>query len=1232
MTAAPSIPRWTAAFGGHKHAREADDADAPGGKRFRRAEPFELRPLKRSLDEVAAPDNASASRAPPLHRTKRVRADAGNPAAPRLAHAAPPIAAPSPTPRAPAQFLDSDSQFFDSDNDAPSYWTGLDDDCESEEFSTDEFGADGLPMDGSAERLLGGSPPRPSAPPPPPDSMLPMTPSHALILYSPPTSTPSYQPDPATGMPVLPNRVVLPDVPRSLTFLPDLRQRPASNEGALILYRPMDTFATALREGLEENPARTWPGDDDGMDVAETSSLPSEGGELPPRSCPSRSSPRATRPATEMSAGTKLVVPPSFSDGTDSAPRSETPRGGTPDGRLNCYELQRGDGDALAGWLEKLGSLLARYRADPRSVRTAEGALDVPRKKPDDGTRLSALPRGYALYTQLFTSVGRNGNPQSVHLDSVSGLPNVRRDPYLFGHPNGPSARFRSPAEFAPHLIWLEDVSTGKAGRDSRCPCRLCSSSPGTSGSVVPKLTAKDKAVTPLVSVASCELRNREAKAARRSPKPARGEPDPVRAGEVVDSVAGAGDAGGQPVKRKRVPYSATMDEDEDDQDNVPLAKRLVRTEIKVQDVVPTGDRAEEPAPNAGKTKTHGKARKLWEKMGLDSPSMFYRGDFVRVPVRVVDCTGPIWEPLDIDALDDGADEHVWWPAILKKHNKADLSWAVELQDVRQSTLPVYAERCIRPALYGPADPIDGAVTSSLFGPPENDARRRYRDALAAFDGQQPWRLVNLAAVKKAKEAAGDDVTSFSSTVIDQDLVLRWGHESIRKGSAIRLPNGEVLVVTSIKARSTASGALRNGKLTGPVWARTPSAFGKQRWQKIRDTELGIPSRDCLGRFYWRFSGRMDRFASYLPASGSTETVDLTETGAGVGEGSTHDITAVASIRVKEEPGEGCAQVTAEKAVETVLDGIVEEHTPPETAEPMASPPDLSLLDAVAQLDSLGDTAPLPLPHIRLSPLDGRISVTVEQGRTPVVLDLTDAAVSASIYTFTDSIVRTLNDAGVETPLLTARLQMGLQVQPEHLKLRFVTFDGVETSPEELEDEGAALLDEISATASPVNKDVPELARIAHSQCGSHNEQKKVLPTALNVNGISSWTPLVRPYNVGCLPGPNLKAAAHEEKPIPTLGHKSIGEKHVETVAQGPQEVLRTVHTLKVAGNSTFCRADGKRRSLGDAKCARYNVPDASDAHPVTHGTCKLGKISVPRRDEHIVSRERVPIGMWRSR
>ncbi|KAG4305408.1 hypothetical protein PORY_000964 [Pneumocystis oryctolagi] len=67
---------------------------------------------------------------------------------------------------------------------------------------------------------------------------------------------------------------------------------------------------------------------------------------------------------------------------------------------------------------------------------------------------LDAFPKNYKLYE---------------HCKRYNDARQERRDTFLFGHPKG--IRFRSPAEFSPHLLWIAQSKTHARGE---CPCKYC--------------------------------------------------------------------------------------------------------------------------------------------------------------------------------------------------------------------------------------------------------------------------------------------------------------------------------------------------------------------------------------------------------------------------------------------------------------------------------------------------------------------------------------------------------------------------------------------------------------------------------------------------------------------------------------------------------------------------------------------------------------------------------------
>ncbi|KAI9797416.1 MAG: hypothetical protein M1835_000750 [Candelina submexicana] len=84
---------------------------------------------------------------------------------------------------------------------------------------------------------------------------------------------------------------------------------------------------------------------------------------------------------------------------------------------------------------------------------------------------LAALPDNYRLYEHLKYTTTDNGALQKSTNNHAKG-PTDRQDAYLYGHPLGRKKRYRSPADFFPHLLWLV---TDEAGDPGNCACKVCS-------------------------------------------------------------------------------------------------------------------------------------------------------------------------------------------------------------------------------------------------------------------------------------------------------------------------------------------------------------------------------------------------------------------------------------------------------------------------------------------------------------------------------------------------------------------------------------------------------------------------------------------------------------------------------------------------------------------------------------------------------------------------------------
>ncbi|KAK4574569.1 hypothetical protein LTR86_001410 [Recurvomyces mirabilis] len=108
-------------------------------------------------------------------------------------------------------------------------------------------------------------------------------------------------------------------------------------------------------------------------------------------------------------------------------------------------------------WRRKLGGMLARE-------------LGVDERGSDHSYVLVAFPEHYRLFEHVKKTV-RDGKTE-VKAKTHAGGGNDRQDAYLYGHPAGRRKRFRSPADFFPHLLWL---ATDESGDADNCGCKICS-------------------------------------------------------------------------------------------------------------------------------------------------------------------------------------------------------------------------------------------------------------------------------------------------------------------------------------------------------------------------------------------------------------------------------------------------------------------------------------------------------------------------------------------------------------------------------------------------------------------------------------------------------------------------------------------------------------------------------------------------------------------------------------
>ncbi|KAF2180073.1 hypothetical protein K469DRAFT_673350 [Zopfia rhizophila CBS 207.26] len=126
-------------------------------------------------------------------------------------------------------------------------------------------------------------------------------------------------------------------------------------------------------------------------------------------------------------------------------------------------------------WRKKLGGMLMREIGDEAKATTSI---------------LWELPENYRLFEHIKSKA--DGQATKNH----SGGGHDRQDAYLYGHPKGPKKRFRSPADFFPHLLWL---ATDEAGDYGNCTCKLCSPEQIEVEKPTVKQDAKSETPTPVV-------------------------------------------------------------------------------------------------------------------------------------------------------------------------------------------------------------------------------------------------------------------------------------------------------------------------------------------------------------------------------------------------------------------------------------------------------------------------------------------------------------------------------------------------------------------------------------------------------------------------------------------------------------------------------------------------------------------------------------------------------------
>lgn len=126
-------------------------------------------------------------------------------------------------------------------------------------------------------------------------------------------------------------------------------------------------------------------------------------------------------------------------------------------------------------WRRKLGGMLARelgWSDSGMSVPIAGHQIQSANIFADKGYILVAFPEFYRLFEHVKTVKKVEGDGKTITKTKThAGGGNDRQDAYLYGHPMGRKKRFRSPADYFPHLLWLV---TDETGDPDNCSCKIC--------------------------------------------------------------------------------------------------------------------------------------------------------------------------------------------------------------------------------------------------------------------------------------------------------------------------------------------------------------------------------------------------------------------------------------------------------------------------------------------------------------------------------------------------------------------------------------------------------------------------------------------------------------------------------------------------------------------------------------------------------------------------------------
>ncbi|APA13182.1 hypothetical protein SS1G_14092 [Sclerotinia sclerotiorum 1980 UF-70] len=128
------------------------------------------------------------------------------------------------------------------------------------------------------------------------------------------------------------------------------------------------------------------------------------------------------------------------------------------EGNVDCYKKLEYDEPKAVDWRRKIGGMLMHYLGG--------------KEHSDRNYVLKDLPEGYVLWEHLKYNKNKLEAEQKREKGKHAAGAYERQDTYLYGHPQGRKKRYRSPADFFPHVLWL---STDKDGDPRNCSCKVCS-------------------------------------------------------------------------------------------------------------------------------------------------------------------------------------------------------------------------------------------------------------------------------------------------------------------------------------------------------------------------------------------------------------------------------------------------------------------------------------------------------------------------------------------------------------------------------------------------------------------------------------------------------------------------------------------------------------------------------------------------------------------------------------